>query len=48
MRFLPVFFDLARGSVVLIGSGAPAIAKLRLLRAAGANVRWFASGAGAE
>jgi uroporphyrin-III C-methyltransferase/precorrin-2 dehydrogenase/sirohydrochlorin ferrochelatase len=45
MRFLPVFFDLARGNVVLIGSGAPAIAKLRLLRAAGANVRWFANGA---
>ena len=41
MRFLPVFFDLSRGRVVLIGSGAPAIAKLRLLRAAGANVRWF-------
>ncbi len=45
MRFLPVFFDLSRGSVVLIGSGTPAIAKLRLLRAAGANVRWFANGA---
>ncbi|HKY87303.1 MAG TPA: siroheme synthase CysG [Pseudorhodoplanes sp.] len=44
MRFLPVFFDLSRGRVVLIGSGAPAIAKLRLLRAAGANVRWFANG----
>jgi uroporphyrin-III C-methyltransferase/precorrin-2 dehydrogenase/sirohydrochlorin ferrochelatase len=44
MRFLPVFFDLSRGNVVLIGSGAPAIAKLRLLRAAGANVRWFANG----
>ena len=44
MRFLPVFFDLSRASVVLIGSGAPAIAKLRLLRAAGANVRWFAQG----
>lgn len=43
MRFLPVFFDLSRGRVVLIGSGAPAIAKLRLLRAAGANVRWFAN-----
>jgi uroporphyrin-III C-methyltransferase/precorrin-2 dehydrogenase/sirohydrochlorin ferrochelatase len=41
MRFLPVFFDLSRGRVVLIGSGAPALAKLRLLRAAGANVRWF-------
>ena len=47
MRFLPVFFDLSRGSVVLIGSGAPAIAKLRLLRAAGANVRWFSQSADA-
>ena len=47
MRFLPVFFDLSRASVALIGSGAPAIAKLRLLRAAGANVRWFAQGADA-
>lgn len=48
MRFLPVFFDLSRGSVVLIGSGAPAIAKLRLLRAAGANVRWFSQNAEAD
>jgi len=48
MRFLPVFFDLSRGGVVLIGAGAPAIAKLRLLRAAGANVRWFSNGAAAD
>ena len=41
MRFLPVFFDLSRGEVILVGSGPAAIAKLRLLRAAGANVRWF-------
>lgn len=47
MRFLPVFFDLSRGRVALIGSGAPAIAKLRLLRAAGANVRWFTQSADA-
>jgi uroporphyrin-III C-methyltransferase / precorrin-2 dehydrogenase / sirohydrochlorin ferrochelatase len=47
MRFLPLFFDLTRGSVVLVGGGAPAIAKLRLLRAAGANVRWYANGADA-
>jgi uroporphyrin-III C-methyltransferase / precorrin-2 dehydrogenase / sirohydrochlorin ferrochelatase len=42
MRFLPVFFDLSAGHVVLIGSGAQAIAKLHLLRASGANVRWYA------
>ena len=41
MRFLPVFLDLSAGPVVLVGSGAQAIAKLHLLRAAGANVRWF-------
>src|SRR5262245_30268850 len=41
MRFLPVFFDLSRGEVALVGSGHAAIAKLRLLRAAGANVQWF-------
>ena len=41
MRFLPVFLDLSSGHVVLVGSGPQAIAKLHLLRAAGANVRWF-------
>ena len=41
MRFLPVFLDLSRGHVVLAGSGPQAIAKLHLLRAAGASVRWF-------
>ena len=41
MRFLPVFLDLARGHVVLVGSGPQASAKLHLLRAAGAHVRWF-------
>jgi uroporphyrin-III C-methyltransferase/precorrin-2 dehydrogenase/sirohydrochlorin ferrochelatase len=45
MRFLPVFLDLARGTVALVGSGSAALAKLRLLRAAGANVRWYASSA---
>ena len=41
MRFLPIFLDLSAATVVLVGSGAPAIAKLHLLRAAGADVRWF-------
>src|SRR5216683_1509969 len=41
MRFLPVFLDAAAGVVVLVGSGQPALSKLRLLRAAGAHVRWF-------
>jgi uroporphyrin-III C-methyltransferase/precorrin-2 dehydrogenase/sirohydrochlorin ferrochelatase len=40
MRFLPVFLDLTAGPVVLAGSGEGAAAKLRLLRAAGARVRW--------
>ena len=47
MRFLPVFLDLAHGVVGLAGSGAPALSKLRLLRAAGARVRWFAECPGA-
>src|SRR5215470_5494709 len=41
MRFLPVFLDTAAGVVVVVGSGEPARGKLRLLRAAGAHVRWF-------
>jgi uroporphyrin-III C-methyltransferase / precorrin-2 dehydrogenase / sirohydrochlorin ferrochelatase len=40
MRHFPVFLDLAAGPVVLVGSGAAARAKLRLLRAANADVRW--------
>src|SRR6202049_5350488 len=43
MRFLPVFLDLQTGSVLLIGAGDLARAKLRLLAAAGARVRWFAT-----
>src|SRR3979490_680669 len=41
MRFLPLFFDTSAGVFILVGSGEPALAKLRLLRAAGAHVRWF-------
>jgi uroporphyrin-III C-methyltransferase / precorrin-2 dehydrogenase / sirohydrochlorin ferrochelatase len=41
MRFLPVFLDTAAGVVVIVGAGEPALGKLRLLRAAGAHVRWF-------
>jgi len=41
MRFLPVFLDTCAGAVILVGSGEPARGKLRLLRAAGAHVRWF-------
>jgi uroporphyrin-III C-methyltransferase/precorrin-2 dehydrogenase/sirohydrochlorin ferrochelatase len=43
MRFLPVFLDLQAGPVVLVGAGELARAKLRLLVAAGAHVRWFAT-----
>jgi uroporphyrin-III C-methyltransferase/precorrin-2 dehydrogenase/sirohydrochlorin ferrochelatase len=42
MRFLPVFLDLQSGVVVLVGAGDLARAKLRLLAAAGARVRWYA------
>jgi uroporphyrin-III C-methyltransferase/precorrin-2 dehydrogenase/sirohydrochlorin ferrochelatase len=43
MRFLPVFLDLQSGPVVLVGSGELAQAKLRMLAAAGAQVRWYAA-----
>ena len=43
MRFLPVFLDLQGGLVLLVGSGDPARAKLRLLISAGARVRWYAT-----
>ncbi len=43
MRFLPVFLDLRTGSVLLVGAGDLARAKLRLLAAAGAHIRWFAT-----
>ena len=43
MRFLPVFLDLQTGPVLLIGGGELARAKLRLLAAAGARVRWYAT-----
>jgi len=41
MRFLPVFIDVTSGPVVLVGCGEHAAAKLRLLRAAHATVRWY-------
>ncbi len=41
MRFLPLFFDLTAGPVILVGSGPQALAKLRILQAAGADIRWF-------
>ena len=44
MRFLPVFLDLKAGPLVLVGSGELALAKLRLLSAAGARVRWYVVG----
>jgi uroporphyrin-III C-methyltransferase/precorrin-2 dehydrogenase/sirohydrochlorin ferrochelatase len=45
MRFFPVFLDLHARPVALIGSGAAAQNKLRLLLAAGAQVHWFAADA---
>src|SRR6202140_1763290 len=43
MGFLPRFLDLQSGKVLLVGAGDLARAKLRLLAAAGARVRWFAT-----
>src|SRR5580704_8628989 len=41
MRFLPLFLDVSAGTVALIGAGPAALNKLRLLRAAGADVCWY-------
>src|SRR5881227_3380274 len=43
MRFLPVFLDLQAGPVLLMGAGELARAQLRLLAAAGAHIRWYAT-----
>jgi uroporphyrin-III C-methyltransferase / precorrin-2 dehydrogenase / sirohydrochlorin ferrochelatase len=43
MRFLPVFLDLQTGPVLVVGAGELAQAKLRVLAAAGASIRWFAT-----
>src|ERR1039458_2897239 len=43
MRFLPVFLDLQTGPILLVGAGELARAKLRLLLAADARVRWYAT-----
>jgi uroporphyrin-III C-methyltransferase / precorrin-2 dehydrogenase / sirohydrochlorin ferrochelatase len=41
MSVLPLMFDLKRGPVVLTGAGAPALAKLALLRSRGADILWY-------
>jgi uroporphyrin-III C-methyltransferase/precorrin-2 dehydrogenase/sirohydrochlorin ferrochelatase len=46
MRYLPVFLDVASGTVALFGTGEAARNKLRLLLAAGTRVRWFVGSAG--
>jgi uroporphyrin-III C-methyltransferase/precorrin-2 dehydrogenase/sirohydrochlorin ferrochelatase len=43
MRYLPIFLDLRSGSILLVGGGDFVRAKLRLLIAAGARVRWYAT-----
>ncbi|MGM4916738.1 siroheme synthase CysG [Tardiphaga sp. 813_E8_N1_3] len=43
MRFLPVFLDLQTGPIILVGQGELVRAKLRLLLAAGARIRWYAT-----
>jgi uroporphyrin-III C-methyltransferase/precorrin-2 dehydrogenase/sirohydrochlorin ferrochelatase len=48
MRFLPLFFDLHRAPLALVGTGAAALSKLRLLRSAGAKVRWYVGDVRAE
>src|SRR3984893_9859357 len=41
MRYLPIFLDLQTGPVLLLGAGELVRAKLRLLTAAGAHIRWY-------
>jgi uroporphyrin-III C-methyltransferase / precorrin-2 dehydrogenase / sirohydrochlorin ferrochelatase len=41
MRYLPIFLDLQAGPVLLLGAGELVRAKLRLLSAAGARIRWY-------
>jgi uroporphyrin-III C-methyltransferase/precorrin-2 dehydrogenase/sirohydrochlorin ferrochelatase len=43
MRYLPIFLDLHTGPVLLLGAGELVRAKLRLLTAAGARIRWYAN-----
>src|SRR3984893_11471026 len=43
MRFLPVFLDLQAGPILVVGAGELVRAKLRLLLAAGARIRWYAT-----
>jgi uroporphyrin-III C-methyltransferase / precorrin-2 dehydrogenase / sirohydrochlorin ferrochelatase len=43
MRYLPVFLDLQTGPVLLVGSGELVRAKLRVLLAAEARIRWYAA-----
>jgi uroporphyrin-III C-methyltransferase/precorrin-2 dehydrogenase/sirohydrochlorin ferrochelatase len=43
MRFLPVFLDLQSGPILVVGAGEFVRAKLRLLLAAGARIRWYAT-----
>lgn len=43
MQYLPVFLDLKTGPVLLVGAGELVRAKLRVLLAAGARIRWLAT-----
>ena len=41
MKWLPLFLDMRRGPVLLVGAGEAVRSKLRILLAAGARVRWY-------
>src|SRR5690242_3135572 len=43
MKFLPIFLDTHAGPILLVGAGDPVRARLRLLLAAEARVRWHAT-----
>lgn len=43
MRFFPIFLDPSAGDFVVAGNGEASEAKVRLLLAAGARIRWYAA-----
>jgi uroporphyrin-III C-methyltransferase/precorrin-2 dehydrogenase/sirohydrochlorin ferrochelatase len=48
MAFLPLFFDVSSHPIIVVGDGPQATAKLHLLCAAGASVRWFTPSIGGQ
>jgi uroporphyrin-III C-methyltransferase/precorrin-2 dehydrogenase/sirohydrochlorin ferrochelatase len=41
MQTLPIFLDLSQGIIIVVGGASAARAKLEILRARGASIRWY-------